>query len=583
MLVYLLTLTLLLSALISVIAYRVYFSIIKEKVSSSFSMTLDYVSNSVYSELKQIHRLADYLFVNNSIKDAIMEGKHNTKESLLLNTEAVNIIKQYAISHIFENINSITISGFNGYYLNYPLGYTDVAPDRTQINKKQWNKLVVENSGEYVWIGLSSRPMNPSRPDSPFIYDVILLRSIRNRQYSEDIGLMCISVNTRAFTKLIQTYDINYPDFAGRCSIYILDNNNNIIDSSGYIHLSSQISNILNSPEAYKPNGYYMSDQNYIAFVRPVSKEGWKVIGIIPMSTVAVDKAYIISIGIISLILSVFVSSLTWLYISLSIFKPLNNLALTMKRIEAGDTSLRVKVKSNDEIGSLGVNFNNMLEHIERLHKQNMEKEMKIRDAQYRALQAQINPHFLYNTLLSIRWMAVMVKADNIKKAVDAFWKITKYGTDNNERFVTIETETNMVKEYITLQKIAYSNKFDVVWNMDGDVLNYKCMKFMLQPLVENSIIHGIFPEKKTGIIYISIYKENQYLVFNVYDDGVGMSSDTIDAVKNMGKSKKGKGKVGLQNIFERLEYIYGSKCIIDISSELGRYTNIMIKVPIVY
>jgi Predicted signal transduction protein with a C-terminal ATPase domain len=577
-----LALTLLMSVLISMSAYFISFGIIKERVSSSFSLTLDYVRNSVNSELKQIHSLTDYIFVNQVIKDAINASTQKTAEAISLNNQANDIIKQYAISHIFENINSITIYGFNGYYLNYALSYADLVPDYIKIDDDNWKKLITESNGKIVWLGLTSIPLNKNQKNSVIISDILLIRSIKSDDYSKDIGLMCISVNPRSFTKLVKTYDTKYPAFSEKSRIYIMDNRGNILNSSDSSLDNDQLSAILNSKESYQPEGYTEKSQNYIAFVRSASELGWKVIGTIPLSSVMVDNTYIFFISVIAFILSIIVCTLIWFYVSSGIFNPLKKLANTMKEIENGNTALRVDVNTEDEIGSLGRNFNSMLGRMEDLHTQNLEKEIKIKDAEYRALQAQINPHFLYNTLNSIRWMAIMIQADNIKKAIDAFWSITKYSTDNSERFITVEKEIDIVKQYISLQKITYKNKFDVVWNVDESILTCECIKFFLQPIIENSILHGILPRKGTGMIYISIYPEEDSLVFNIYDDGEGMSPETISAITDPSHIGPDKKKVGLSNVIERNNHAYGDRFRIIITSEQGHYTNIMMRVPII-
>ena len=137
-----------------------------------------------------------------------------------------------------------------------------------------------------------------------------------------------------------------------------------------------------------------------------------------------------------------------------------------------------------------------------------------MRDAIHRACQAQINPHFIYNTLNSIRWLAVMINADSITKAIDAFWQIAKYNTNSKkDYFSTIEKEVEIVKKYVYLQKLSYVNKFDVQWDISDEALKCTCIKFILQPLVENAIIHGAFPRNEECLIYISAYCENDQLV----------------------------------------------------------------------
>jgi hypothetical protein len=154
------------SILIIISAYFITFGIIKERVSDSFELTLNYVCESVNSELKQIHRLTDYLFVNDVIKEAIQRGTEKTEKAIFLNNQVNSIIKQYTISHIFENINSISIYGFNGYYINYAIDYIDIPASIISPNYKD---LISGSNGQIVWIGLTSRPLNPNQSNSPIV------------------------------------------------------------------------------------------------------------------------------------------------------------------------------------------------------------------------------------------------------------------------------------------------------------------------------------------------------------------------------------------------------------------------------
>ena len=175
----------------------------------------------------------------------------------------------------------------------------------------------------------------------------------------------------------------------------------------------------------------------------------------------------------------------------------------------------------------------------------------------------------------------MMIHADNITSVVDAFWIITKYCTNNNDRFVTIQDELSIVQQYIKLQKIAYPERFDITYDVSPELYHHNCIKFFLQPLVENSLIHGILPRtEESGSIHLSIYTQQQWLVFNIHDDGVGMDEQTRAKILDPQWGKENK-KAGLVNTISRIRYAYGGNCWFDISSTPGAYTNIMIGIPL--
>jgi two-component system sensor histidine kinase YesM len=222
-----------------------------------------------------------------------------------------------------------------------------------------------------------------------------------------------------------------------------------------------------------------------------------------------------------------------------------------------------------------------MIEKINDLLKQVLDEHIRKKDAEYKALQAQINPHFLYNTLNSIRWMAMIQKADNIKKVVDALGRLLRNCTSKVDEYICIREEIENLKDYIYIEKIAYKNKFQVEWDIDQEVLQYKCIKFILQPFVENSIFHGIQPKEQYGTIWISVKKQNDLIMFSIRDDGVGMAEEQVkDLLSNDIDGIKEFSGIGISNVNERIQMAYGRQGGIFVESKLGEYTNITIKIP---
>lgn len=171
----------------------------------------------------------------------------------------------------------------------------------------------------------------------------------------------------------------------------------------------------------------------------------------------------------------------------------------------------------------------------------------------------------------------------SIKRAIDSLWLISKYNMDSKSTyFVTLKDEIEIVKEYIYLQKLRYANKFTIEWNYSEHILECPCPKLLLQPIVENAIVHGAYPSDAETIIIISCYLENDYLVLNVYDDGCGMNADIRTMLLNYQKGIFSKGS-GFKNVLERLYYLYQDHFILDIQSEPGEYTNILIKLPVTH
>src|SRR5690606_2842455 len=214
--------------------------------------------------------------------------------------------------------------------------------------------------------------------------------------------------------------------------------------------------------------------------------------------------------------------------------------------------------------------FNYMIERVHILFNNLLEE-------QYKTLMTEINPHFLYNTLNSIRWMAIIQKADNIKEAIDALSRLLLNTINQTERFVTIEEELQNLRDYVYIQKIRYNDRFQIKYDIVKDVLNQKCLRFMLQPFVENAIFHGIDPEKNMLTIEISIYEEVDNIVFVVKDDGVGMTQEKL---KEIFEAESDSSGIGIKNVNNRIKMIYGQSYGVEIKSKEGSYTEVKMELP---
>jgi two-component system sensor histidine kinase YesM len=179
--------------------------------------------------------------------------------------------------------------------------------------------------------------------------------------------------------------------------------------------------------------------------------------------------------------------------------------------------------------------------------------------------------------------MASIQKADNITNVVDALGRLLRNSTSKMEQYITIKEELDNLNDYVYIQKLAYKNKFQIEYDITEEVLQYKCIKFILQPLIENAIFHGIQPKDYRGTIWVSINKQGDYIHFSVKDNGVGMSNEEIEKLlsKENDTIKKFSG-IGICNIHERIQMTYNGQGVFAIDSRKGEYTNIIIKVPII-
>ncbi|WP_281816009.1 sensor histidine kinase [Vallitalea longa] len=287
----------------------------------------------------------------------------------------------------------------------------------------------------------------------------------------------------------------------------------------------------------------------------------------------------IISIIIMMIFLGKIISDMT---------RPITNLASAMERLSEENLKIRVETNSYGEIQILEEGFNNMAVKLEEYVKKIIEYEKKKRDMELELLMSQINPHFIYNTLNSIVYMARKGKNKNIENMTKAFINILqdsiKVTMSPEAMFEQVENEIDTIKSYVEIQKVRYRDKFHIEFFIDEEIKKIYIPKIILQPLIENAIYHGISPLSREGNIIVDIHKDGEYVFISVEDDGMGIEKEKVDNMfifedRKYSNSLK---SIGLYNIKERLDYIYKQDYMISIKSDIDKGCRVVIELPLV-
>lgn len=346
------------------------------------------------------------------------------------------------------------------------------------------------------------------------------------------------------------------------------------------------VETMLSSNIRQKTQVEYVNGQKCITSYMVQTKSGLMVVKILPLAEITYSPDIILhTMGwlflgciIIGILLSIFLS----IYIS----KPISQLNNQLKIISGGDFSSEPLIEGNDEFGSIGIHVNNMAAHISELIETKLTAEKHQKHLEFQMLQAQINPHFLYNTLDSIKWIATMQNNVGIIQIVTSLTSLLKHMAKGYHEHVTLKQELELLENYVAIEKIRYVNLFDLEIDVAEESLyQAKIIKMVLQPLVENSIFNGIAPSERPGIIKISISTAKKNLYISVYDNGVGISSEKIPTLLSESSStqKPHMTGIGLSNVHERIKLVYGEQYGLTIKSELNQYTCLTITVPLQY
>jgi two-component system sensor histidine kinase YesM len=266
-----------------------------------------------------------------------------------------------------------------------------------------------------------------------------------------------------------------------------------------------------------------------------------------------------------------------------SLTRPIEQLTAKMKQVENGEFKMADEAANvsqrTDEIGVLQKNFAIMIKKIDTLIKEDYTKQILIKDAQLKALQAQINPHFLYNTLDSINWLAKVNGQGHISAMVESLGNLMRNAISGKEPIITLEEEVQLLKDYLTIQKMRFGERLRYQLDIDREWLGLKVPKLTLQPIVENSINYGLEKTLTECRITVMAVSQADSLKIMVTDNGPGIPEEILEKLAQGEIKPKGSG-MGLENIDHRLKLIFGEEYGLCITSELGKGATVTIRIP---
>lgn len=313
---------------------------------------------------------------------------------------------------------------------------------------------------------------------------------------------------------------------------------------------------------------------------------GWTMIEMVPLATLLQDtvyvRNYIILIGAVCLLLAFIIFTI----FALRITNPISELRNLMKKVVVGDLHVSIPISSRDEIGQLSQSFNIMVSKLSDLGYRLYESEIREKNAQISALQSQINPHFLYNTLGSISMYAEIQGNREVVKMTNNLSKLLRYSINSHKSQVPLNMELEHVKGYMAIQQIRFEDKIQFHVNIEPELLSYSVIRFILQPIIENSIVHGIDKGNGYGNIILTGKKQDDHMLITIQDDGAGMSAvqlqHLLDKKFDFASSEEGTGGHGLMNVHRRIALRYGNQYGIKIESSLKQGTIIFLTLPLI-
>lgn len=513
------------------------------------------ISNNLDSTMKSINSISRLTMLRSTVRTFLLAESNSTPRTRNALQEIHDILNTFNLSC------NVVILRMDGQYLNTGPGITYVNTDK--IFETEWLDEVMAQKGNYV-IKAGTRDAFRSNIGEM----VSFVRVINDINTQKPIGILAINLPSRFFEQA-------YEGLSGETSHFAL------YDASGRLICKDNESTFSSlNPENLLRNTREETDKLFYKSIFTCDTLGDSHFILASRLEVRILDGLPAKL-LVALIIGAFILlAFMWLintYIAKNVIYPIQRLVDSMAEVQNGWLH-RVSMNVNDdEIGLLKNSYNAMLIEINQLIEELLQKEKTLRMAELDALQEQMKPHFLYNTLDMIRYMALENRTDEVYNMLETLGNFYRRFLSKGSTDLSLGEEIEIVKSYLTLQRTRFEDIFTDEYEIEEGLSSIRVPRLILQPLVENSIYHGIRPKGEHGVIRVTVKRQEDFLFLSIYDNGIGMSAHQRELLFS-GKDSR---SFGFQGTIERIRYYYKTEDVFEIHSTEGEYCEIILKLPL--
>ena len=501
-----------------------------------------------HSEMEQIE--------NNNVNTAFLSNLVNSRNDI----ENIYLLGEKGFSYRYSPKDSFPV------YNPYPYGYS----------KESWYNQIRDADGQVVYFGI--RPSMITGLDSsarPVFCFGRVEKDVSSR--GEIIGVLLYEIDPTEIMGILSEID-----YDGSGMNVIIDETGQIVGDKDGIRLSS----MLGIPLSQRQQGIFSKSKDgekMLIVYNQLEMNDWTLVGLLRGADLMKEandiRWYMLSLGVvfssIGIVLAVIIAS--------TVHRPLHKMIRAMRKAQNGDFDVRIVDKREDEFGYLFIHFNEMVTRIKELINELYVQKLLEQGLQLKMLGSQINAHFLYNTLDSVHWIARIHKVDDISTMIFGLSKYLRLSLSEGRDEVYVSEVVHLIDSYIMIQKVRYQDKFSLHLNVDESLAEYKALKFIFQPIVENAIYHGLEKKSGKGRLDVTFTQESNCLKFIVTDDGAGIESDKLSELQLilLGEESKEDNNFALRNINSQIKIAYGTQYGIEIDSTYGEGTTVTMTIPL--
>jgi two-component system, sensor histidine kinase YesM len=519
---------------------------------------------------EQLYNIENYSVVQNMVLDQYASEPEQNIDLIHLNDRLNEIYRSYP-----KMIDSIYIHLNNGHQFQL---LNDAIPIRVGIGLDDWLRRYQGSNKGYYWI-------NDHRDPIFITFEtrrVISCLKVIGTPVSKVKGLIVLNLKSEHFLEVMRNVRGSAHGY-----LALVSPDGILVSKQPTARYQLNDADLFRLRKSSATSGSYdwknaQGEKLFIVY-NTLQINQWRLVAVVPERDLLAEAGRIktISLGII-IILSIISITLATIFAG-NIATSVRYLSEQVKRVESGDFDTQFVIAEQNEIGVLAKGLTSLVTTVKQLLQKIREEQEKKRQIELLALQAQINPHFLYNTLGSIRHLIEMNENSRAIKMVGALTKFFMIGISRGKEIITVAEEIEHIRNYLLILQMRYSQDFDFEFAVNEEILNCKIIKLTLQPLVENSIYHGIKNKPNKGLFRISGYRAGHEAIIEVYDDGAGIDKARLEELRQSLDAPdvaEYPMTFGLRNVNERLRLYFGPEYGLTIYSELDHYTRIIVRLP---
>lgn len=550
--------------------------IIRKNISKSIYSSNYQIKKSIDNYFDSVIKLSEFPYLDTEILDILRKNYQNMNSASKVASQISDIetITPKLYKHIYYMHNQIDAIWLYPAHMDYNAFRSRISGvTGYKVTSESWFHKVKEGNGKPYIIGVHKE--NAVNGD----WNVIsIARGIMDPDTGDYLGMIVIDCSVDNFARLWDSSEYSESIFA------VSDKNNKLIipypeeQTKGIAeYLSANADNFREGDHLYQ---IYLEGQTWYAAVTKLNYMDGRIYHLVPIGNALRSVAYTFALSVICmLVLGILLVSFS-VKISRTITQPMEQLISTMESVESGNLSPQTE-EYYGEMAILSQKFNHMVRRIEAMFTEAKEQEREKHKMEMLALQSQINPHFLYNTLNSIRWLSELQGADKVTQMLDELVKLLRFAAEDTGEFITVGREVEFIISYIRILNFRYFERFSFVLDIQEEAKQFMIPRFIIQPLVENSVLHGFDSNDICATVRIDVHLEGKELLLCVTDDGKGLSPEKIEEILSTErKSERSLNKIGVYNVNQRIKLTYGKEHAIKIDSMEGCYTKVTIRIP---